>query len=74
MRNTIPLNRASTGDSASTGSPSIISIPKSKVQPIMLAPQTWATCRSTNVTGPPRCRNDQKMRAQVPKPTVQMST
>ena len=39
----------------------------------MLAPQTWAIWRSTNVTGPPRWRSHQKMAAQVLKPTVQMS-
>ena len=38
--------------------------------PAMLAAQTWAICRSTNVTGPTRRRRAQNTAAQVPKPAV----
>ena len=49
------------GDSVSTSRPSAISVPKTPMVPATAAAQKWAICLSTEVTGPARRRNDQKI-------------
>ena len=59
--------------SESTGRPSSHSTRKTRLIATIPEPQTWASCRSTKLIGPPWRRIAQKSAAQAPRPTVKSS-
>src|SRR5207244_260688 len=66
--NTMPLTIPNSGESVRTGNLISISTANSEMLAATAAPQTWANCRSTKVTGPARRRMAQKIGAQTASP------